>query len=120
MKKIYVLEPAKSYLKYLEVCQPWFFAFHKFYRVQPLEQSDPRVKVYPQHGREWEVYTKLRNDGAFDGVAQTDWNEGEISSIIRFTSHNALVSTPSVAVYNAYGYLGGWRTVTFPVVSLHP
>jgi len=76
------------------------------------------VKVYPQHGKEWEVYTKLRSDGAFDEVAHTDWNEGEIfdNSLSYLITH---FSSPTATVHHAHEFLGGRRTTTFTILSLY-
>ncbi len=34
------------------------------------------MTVYPWHGKDWDAYTKLRENGALDGVKEIDWNEG--------------------------------------------
>ena len=46
---------------------------------QPLEDLDSRVKVYPRHGKDWEAYSELRENGNLDDIVEHDWNEGMIS-----------------------------------------
>lgn len=59
------------------------------------------MTVYPWHGKDWDVYTKLRENGALDDIATVDWNEG-LHPPVRSQPFNFPPSSPTTTVYYAF------------------
>ncbi|KAK2467873.1 hypothetical protein APHAL10511_000168 [Amanita phalloides] len=70
IKKIIVLEDYKNYLDYLH----------------PLEVADPRVKVLPMGGFNWDSYLAIDEMQLLSEVAQVAWEEG-VHPSLHFISH---------------------------------
>ncbi|CAK5281521.1 unnamed protein product [Mycena citricolor] len=70
IKRIIVLENADMYLKYL----------------QPLEEVDDRIKVYPLSGELWSSYSAIEEMGVLQDVPIVPWDQG-VHPQLQFVSH---------------------------------
>ncbi|PCH43743.1 S-adenosyl-L-methionine-dependent methyltransferase [Wolfiporia cocos MD-104 SS10] len=70
VKKLIILEDNEEFLKWLK----------------PLEEADPRVKVVPYSGYEWDTYTFLQDAGLLSDVVSVPWESG-LHPQLHFISH---------------------------------
>ncbi|KAI0356139.1 S-adenosyl-L-methionine-dependent methyltransferase [Trametes cingulata] len=69
LRKLIILEDDQMYLSAL----------------QPLEAADPRVKVVPMSGHNWETYAHLEEHGLLEGLVPQSW-DGPVPNL-HFVSH---------------------------------
>lgn len=71
------MEDNEQYLEYLRVgLQPSEIPYSVLLCVQPLEQADPRVKILPIAGYEWDSYQTIENLNLLDDVPKLEWTDG--------------------------------------------